>query len=109
MSPLLERHCVSCDSFDAPLAQGQVEELATQLTSHWNVVEGRRLRRTFEFGSFDEVMMFVNDIAALAESEGHHPDLHVSFKHVTVELTTHALGGLTDNDFILARKIEVCC
>jgi 4a-hydroxytetrahydrobiopterin dehydratase len=67
---------------------------------------GRILANTYAFRDFVETMAFVNKIAALAEEEQHHPDLSVSYSTLGVELSTHAIGGLSENDFILAAKID---
>ena len=70
------------------------------------VDDAHLLTRHFAFKNFVETMKFVNEVARLAEEEGHHPDLMVSYGGVTVELMTHAIGGLSENDFILAAKID---
>ena len=70
------------------------------------MVEGKKLRRTFRWRNFLRSMFFVNALAYLAEQEGHHPDMTISYDLVVVELTTHAIGGLSRNDFILAAKID---
>jgi 4a-hydroxytetrahydrobiopterin dehydratase len=67
---------------------------------------GRRITRTFTFADFKETVLFVRAVAKIAEREGHHPDMHVSYGKVRVELWTHAVGGLSKNDFILAAKID---
>jgi len=106
---LAMQKCVPYESGMASLPMERVRELLDQLTLDWVVVEEKRLQYQFEFDSFMEAMVFVNDLAALAEEEGHHPDIAIYFRQVDVALTTHAIDGLSDNDFILARKIEVCC
>ena len=65
-----------------------------------------RIEKSYRFRDFKEAMRFVNRVAELAESEGHHPDIYVSWNRVRLSLTTHAIGGLSDNDFILAAKID---
>jgi 4a-hydroxytetrahydrobiopterin dehydratase len=70
-------------------------------------VDGKKIWRTFNFPGFRDALAFVNRIAALAEEEGHHPNLHLLYNQVRVDLTTHAIGGLSENDFIVARKIEL--
>jgi 4a-hydroxytetrahydrobiopterin dehydratase len=67
----------------------------------------KKIEQKFKFKYFKEAMVFVNKIAELAESEGHHPDIEISYNKVEIELTTHAIGGLSTNDFILASKIEL--
>ena len=73
----------------------------------WMVVDGGHLlAKSFHFKNFKQTMEFVNQIAAIAEGEGHHPDLTISYGDVGVELMTHAIGGLSENDFIVAAKID---
>lgn len=74
----------------------------------WKIAEdGRKISKTFEKEDFASALSFVNEIGRIAEEEGHHPDVHLtSYKMVTVELWTHAIGGLSENDFILAAKIN---
>jgi len=73
----------------------------------WAIVEnGKKIAKEFAFKNFKEAMAFINNVADLAESEGHHPDIHVFYNKVTFELWTHAIGGLSDNDFIMAAKIN---
>ncbi len=69
--------------------------------------DGKKIARKFEFKDFQESMRFVNRVAEVAEAEGHHPDMHIFYNKVNLELWTHAAGGLTDNDFILATKIDL--
>jgi len=106
---LLDRKCVPCEGGEAPLTPAEVNGYLQQLITEWEVEDNRRIKREFEFNSFADAMVFVNDVAAIAEREGHHPDMYIYFKKVVIELTTHAINGLSENDFILARKIEVCC
>lgn len=73
----------------------------------WSVAEdGRSIAKEFSFKEFSLTMAFVNKIAEIAENEGHHPDLQVSYGKIRVVLTTHAIGGLSENDFIVASKID---
>ena len=71
----------------------------------WQLI-GNKIQKIFRFKNFRESMKFVNKVADLAENEGHHPDLSISWDKVTLTLTTHAIGGLSENDFILAAKID---
>ena len=105
---LAERHCRACAGHVRPLINDQIEALKSKLTLDWEVLNSRRLRHVFKFDDFMEAMIFVNDIAAVAEDEGHHPDIYIYYRTVVIELTTHKIEGLSDNDFILARKIELC-
>lgn len=103
---LLEKHCLPCEEGCEPLDQDDIAQFLSDLSLDWAVVRSVRLRREFCFGSFMEAMVFVNDIAAVAEQEGHHPDIYIYFSRVIIELMTHNIDGLSDNDFIMARKIE---
>lgn len=87
----------------------EVSRLKKLLTTNWKIIGGKKLRQEFTFNDFMSAMIFVNDVAAIAEDEGHHPDIYIYYKKVVLELTTHAIDNLTENDFILARKIEMCC
>jgi 4a-hydroxytetrahydrobiopterin dehydratase len=78
---------------------------ALRLVEAWSK-RGRVIRRTFEFADFKAAMRFVNGVARLAERAGHHPDIDVRWNRVTLALSTHSAGGLTDQDFSLARRID---
>lgn len=109
VADLSARRCTPCEGGVTPLEHDDIERFLAGLRMKWEVHKDRLLRRSFEFDDFMNAMLFVNDIAAIAEDEGHHPDMKISYRTVTIELTTHAIHGLSDNDFILARKIELCC
>ena len=108
-TPLAERHCVVCKPGTPTLPKAGAEALLKDLHSDWTVVEQDghpELTRTFRFKGFMPGVTLVNGIADLAEAEGHHPDLHLSYGSLRVDLWTHAAHGLTENDFILASKID---
>ncbi|AKQ46430.1 pterin-4-alpha-carbinolamine dehydratase [Rufibacter radiotolerans] len=106
MMSLTEKKCVPCEG-GVPTIQGQeIENYTCQLKSKWTVVEEKLLRREFTFPDFVTALAFVNKVGAIAEEEGHHPDLHLSYGKVVVELWTHAIQGLSENDFIVAAKID---
>jgi len=89
-----------------PLTPQQAQEMMQHLDD-WSLIdEAHLLAKNFVFKDFKDTMRFVNEVARVAEEEGHHPDLTVSYSSVTVELMTHAIGGLSENDFILASKID---
>ena len=107
-TPLAERHCVVCKPGTPPMPSSEAERLLAQL-SGWTVEQGdghMRLTKTYKFKGFMPGVEFVNRIAEIAEQEGHHPNLLLAYGSVTVHLWTHAAGGLTENDFILAAKID---
>ena len=103
---LAERHCMPCEGGTPPLSHERAEQLLTQLEPGW-ALESDKLVRRFRFRDFREAIAFVDDLARVAEDEGHHPDLTINYNRVRVELSTHAIGGLSENDFILAAKIEL--
>ena len=103
---LTEKKCVPCEGGVPPLTQEQIQPYLAEVTG-WAVSEdGRKIKKEFRFKDFREAMAFVNRVAELAESEGHHPDISIAYNRVVLELSTHAVGGLTENDFILAAKIN---
>lgn len=103
---LSKRKCVPCEGGVPPLTEAQAEALNAQLND-WTLIDGGALlAKSFRFANFAKTMEFVNKVAAIAEEEGHHPDMNVSYGGVTIELMTHAIGGLSDNDFIVAAKID---
>jgi len=104
-SDLKFKRCVPCGGGEPPLERDAIDRLLAQVPL-WRYVETPRLTRTFRFRDFKEAMGFVNRMADLAEAEGHHPDFFVQWNEVRVELWTHATGGLHENDFILAAKID---
>ncbi len=106
--PLDQRHCVKCEPGTLPLTSHEVGQLLEQVDA-WMVEDHdghMRLTKRYKFKGFMPAVEFVNKIAPIAEAEGHHPDLEVGYGYVTVHLFTHAAGGLTENDFILASKID---
>ena len=101
-----KKKCLPCEGGATVLALGDVKPLLSQL-SGWQVEsEVPELRKRFKFASFADTIAFLNRMAELAESEGHHPDFCVRYTNLDVSLTTHAVGGLTENDFILAARID---
>ena len=103
---LAARHCVPCRGGVAPLSESAARNLLGE-TPRWSLAEGAtRLSRRFEFRDFVQAMEFVNRVAEIAEAEGHHPDIAIHWNKVELTLWTHAIGGLHDNDFIVAAKID---
>jgi len=106
MSNLAKKKCIPCEGNVPALSKEQAQGMMKELDD-WSLIdEAHLLAKSFRFKDFKETMEFVNKIAAIAEEEGHHPDLTVTYGAVTVELMTHAIGGLSENDFILAAKID---
>ncbi len=105
MSELSEMKCQACEGGIPPLTREQAEDYLKR-TPDWTIVEDKKIERVFKFKNFIQAMDFANKIAEIAESENHHPDLHISWGKVRVEISTHAIGGLSINDFILAAKID---
>jgi len=101
---LSEKKCISCEGAGSALADEEVEAMLMQIPG-WEV-SGIRIERTFRLSNFVEAMKLANQIAEIAEQENHHPDLHISWGKVRVELSTHSVGGLSENDFIVAAKIN---
>jgi len=91
------------------MARKDAEKLLAQLDG-WELVEdAKKIRKKFKFGDFKEAMKFVNQVAEIAESENHHPDIFVSYNRVEAMIFTHKILGLTESDFILAAKIDKKC
>jgi 4a-hydroxytetrahydrobiopterin dehydratase len=106
MNDLNQKHCVPCEGGVDPLSESEIENYKAQLNNEWSVIDNTKLRRQFRFETFLEAIEFVNKIAPIAEREQHHPDIYVFFNKVQIELFTHAIGGLHENDFIMASKID---
>lgn len=107
MSNLDKNHCEPCKSGAEPLSGEQIDIYLGEIDEAWEVEESKRLVREIEMNDFLDVIDVVNQIAELAEAEGHHPNLTIhSYNQLKIELFTHKIGGLHENDFILARKID---
>lgn len=104
-TPLTSQRCIPCEAGTPPLSSDRAKALYAELPPGWALTE-TSLQKRFTFKTFPEAIAFVNRIAELAEREGHHPDLDIRYRRVTITLTTHAIKGLSPNDFILAAKIE---
>jgi 4a-hydroxytetrahydrobiopterin dehydratase len=102
---LAGRSCVPCHGGARPLQPAEMAALARQLQS-WEILAQHHLRKHFKFPDFRSALEFVNRVGEIAEAEGHHPDIALAWGEVAITLWTHAAGGLTENDFILAAKID---
>ena len=107
MSDLTAQRCEPCEGGVAPLTRDEAQALMDQLHEDWSLTEdATEIRRDYQFKGFNKTMGFVNAVAWIANSENHHPDLEVGWGHCLVRYTTHAIGGLSQNDFICAAKID---
>lgn len=104
--PLASRTCEACAPGTPPIEEARAAALQSELNPAWTRDATAKLQREFRFPNFRDAFAFTAKLALLAEAEGHHPDLELGWGRVAVSLTTHAAGGLTDNDFIMAAKID---
>lgn len=106
MTDLAARKCKPCEGGVAPLTSEQAGRLLDGFEG-WSLSEdGKEISKTYEFENYHHVMAFVNAVAWLAHREDHHPDLEVGYSRCRVRFSTHAIGGLSENDFICAAKVE---
>ena len=106
-SDLQGQHCKPVAGDTTPLSASRVKELLTQLHADWGSdAAGREISRTFRFGNYYQTMAFVNALAWIAHAEDHHPDIEVGYSRCLVRFSTHAIGGLSGNDFICAARID---
>jgi 4a-hydroxytetrahydrobiopterin dehydratase len=107
MSELTEKKCVPCEGGVAPLTRPEAERLMGQLQADWKLSDdGKSLHREWKFRNFYHTMSFVNAVAHIANAEDHHPDLEVGWGYCRMKYSTHAIDGLSENDFICAAKID---
>lgn len=102
---LFERKCEPLPKGSKTLSQGEVDELLPELEG-WRVVDGTKLTKEFRFKDFARTLSFVNQVGEIAEADDHHPEIWFTWGRATLELCTHSIGGLSENDFILAAKID---
>ena len=105
MSELASKTCVPCRGGVPALAGKELEELAKQVPQ-WKVADGHHITRSFAFPDFRQALVFVNKVGELAESQGHHPDILLSWGKAEITIWTHKINGLTESDFVLAAKID---
>ncbi len=103
---LRDKTCVPCEGGTPPLENAVVRRYLEELGGGWILADGKKIKKEFSFKNFLQAMAFVDQVADVAKSEGHHPDIHIFYNKVVLELTTHAIGGLSENDFIVASKID---
>ena len=101
---LIKKKCKPCEGNIPPLTEDQANGLLKQIPK-WTIKDGH-VYRQFKFKDFKEAIQFVNKVAEIAEQENHHPDITINYNKVSIELYTHAINGLSENDFILPAKID---
>ena len=106
MTDLAEQTCVPCRGGVPPMEADEAERLRAELDDAWNVVEAHHLERAYEFPDFAAALAFTNAIGEIAEEQGHHPDIQLTWGRVGVEIWTHKIDGLTESDFVLAAKFD---
>jgi 4a-hydroxytetrahydrobiopterin dehydratase len=107
MTDLSARRCVPCEGGIAPLSRSAAEEVLQRLDENWQLaLDATSIQREFRFKDFFRTMSFVNAVAHVSNIEDHHPDLEVGYDYCRVRYTTHAIGGLSENDLICAAKID---
>ena len=108
MSELATRKCKPCEGGVAPLSRAAAAQLLAQISDEWTLSDdARAIRREFRFRDFYRTMSFVNAVAHIANIEDHHPDLELGYNYCRVRYTTHAIGGLSENDFVCAAKVDL--
>ena len=103
---LADNQCVPCRGGVPPLPRERIDALLKELEAGWKLNAAGHLLRDFEFRDFAAALAFANRVGAIAEREGHHPDLHVAWGRCGVEIWTHKIDGLTESDFYLAAKAD---
>ena len=103
---LLARRCIPCKGGVPPLDAAGIAPLEKELGEEWDVIDGHHLFREFKFKNFAQALAFTDKIGAISEEQNHHPDIHLSWGSVAVEIWTHKINGLTESDFVLAAKFS---
>jgi len=105
MSQLAEKTCVACRG-DVPALKGEALHALSHQLPNWQVMDEHHITRSFTFPDFQQALDFVNRVGAVAEEQGHHPDILLSWGKAEITLWTHKVNGLTESDFIMAAKID---
>lgn len=105
-SELSKLECIPCKGGVPPLRGREIEDLQAKLGGNWQVVEEHHLEKEYVFKDFREALSFTNKVGELAEAQGHHPDIYLTWGKVRILLWTHKIDGLTESDFVLAAKID---
>lgn len=103
---LSKKHCIPCEGGIPPMPEDEAKEYLNQLNERWSLNDLGHLFASFKFQTFRQALEFANKVGEIADAEGHHPDLLVSWGRCDIEIWTHKIQGLTESDFILAAKID---
>ena len=103
---LNQKKCKPCEGGIPKLGLEEIGGLLDQINKAWELIGETKIRREFHFVNFVQTMDFVNKVADISEKEGHHPEISLGYGHCEIEIWTHAISGLSENDFILAAKID---
>ena len=103
---LAKNKCTPCQGGVEPLNHEEIEKLLKKLAGDWQVILDRHLEKEYKFKNFAQALDFVNKVGQLAESQGHHPDIHLSWGKVELTVWTHKIDGLTESDFVFAAKVD---
>ncbi len=106
MSALADKECASCKGEVAALKGAELARLAKELKGGWRVVEEHHLEKEFKFDDFKQALAFTNQVGEIAEEQGHHPDIFLTWGKVKLTIWSHSAKGLTESDFILAAKVD---
>lgn len=102
---LANKKCVPCEGGTLPMSEDEAHRYISQVMG-WQIIEDKKIKKEFKFNDFKGSLDFVNKVGALAEEEKHHPNITIIYNKVNITLSTHAIGGLSENDFIMAAKID---
>lgn len=103
---LSNKHCTPCRGGVPPLKGAALSDLHRQLSDGWQIIDEHHLEKEYRFQNFKEALAFINKLGEIAEQEGHHPDILLSYGKVKVQIWTHKINGLSESDFILAAKSD---
>jgi 4a-hydroxytetrahydrobiopterin dehydratase len=103
---LAAKDCIPCKGGVPPLKGADLRNLASQLAHGWKVVDEHHLEKRFSFPDFKQALEFTNKVGAIAEAQGHHPDIYLAWGKVGLTIWTHKIDGLTESDFVIAAKFE---
>ncbi len=106
MSSLAEKECIPCKGGTPALKGAELREMTSKLGGGWRLERDHQLEKEFTFKNFRDALDFTNKVGELAESQGHHPDIYLTWGKVKLTIWTHKVDGLTESDFVLAAKVD---